>query len=176
MLRLLWLSAFVGAVLLANLFLDTFIRLPWFGLFSIGSIFFAAIFTLRNRLHSYGLPTVYLGIALALLVNMAYGKWVANISFRFLIASFCAILLSELSSTALFQHLRKWSWHKRVLGSNAICIPLDSTAFTLLAFAGSLSLYDMSQIIYADVLGKFVIATAIAYIPGIAPCKATPAL
>src|SRR5690606_11575691 len=71
--RFLWLAAYIGAVLLANVFLDAFIQLPGFGLFSVGSIFFAAVFTLRDRLHGYGLSTVFLGIGLALAVNVIYG-------------------------------------------------------------------------------------------------------
>lgn len=163
--RIMWLAAYVGAVLLANIFLDSFIELPWFGLFSIGSIFFAAVFTLRDRLHQYGLPTVYTGIVLAILVNAVYGHWIAHISPRFLFASFMAILLGELADTAIFQRMRSHRWHTRVLTSNAVSVPLDSTAFTLLAFAGTMGAYDLAQIIYADVLGKFLIAALLAWAP-----------
>jgi len=169
MFRLLWLTAFVGSVLLANIFLDTFIPLPVFGLFSVGSIFFAAVFTLRDRLHSYGLPTVYLAIAAALLVNTLYGLWITQIPIRFIMASFVAILVSELTNTAVFQRLHQWHWHRRVLSSNALSIPLDSLSFTCLAFVGSLPLYDIGQILYVDILGKFLIAALIAYLPFVAP-------
>lgn len=164
MLRYFWLAAFVCNVLLANIFLDRFIALPWFGLFSVGSIFFAAAFTLRDRLHGYGLRTVYLGITLALLVNIIYGHWIAQISHRFILASFIAILISELTDTAIFQRLRKRRWHTRVLASNAVSVPIDSTAFTLLAFTGIMSSYDISQIIFADVIGKYLVAALIAWI------------
>jgi len=160
-----WLAAYVLAVLCANVLLDSFIQLPGFGLFSIGSIFFAAVFTLRDRLHGYGLPTVFLGIALALLVNTLYGQWVAQIPPRFLLASFSAILLGELADTAVFERLRQHPWHVRVLSSNAVSVPLDSTAFTLLAFVGMMSTYDMLQIIFADIIGKYLIAAALAYLP-----------
>jgi len=163
--RALLLLAYVGSVLLANVFLDTFIALPLFGLFSVGSIFFAAVFTLRDALHAYGLRTVYWAIALALLVNAAYGHWVAHISARFLLASFLSILLSELLDTALFARLRRQRWHARVLASNAVSVPLDSTAFTLLAFGGVMGAWDMAQIIYADILGKYAIAALLAYLP-----------
>jgi len=163
--RALCLLAYVGAVLLANIFLDTFVALPLFGLFSVGSIFFAAVFTLRDALHAYGLRSVYWGIALALLVNAAYGHWVAQISPRFLLASFTAILLSELADTAVFARLRCWRWRTRVLLSNAVSVPLDSAAFTLLAFAGVMSAYEIVQIVYADILGKYLIAALLAYAP-----------
>jgi len=167
--RVLCLLAYVGAVLLANIFLDVFVALPFFGLFSIGSVFFAAVFTLRDRLHTYGLPAVYWGIALALLVNVAYGHWVAQISSRFLLASFVSILLSELADTAVFARLRRRRWQTRVLLSNAVSVPLDSAAFTLLAFAGVMSAYDIVQIVYADILGKYLIAALLAYAPFIRP-------
>lgn len=176
MARAFWLAAYVCAVLLANVFLDRFIELPLFGLFSIGSIFFAAVFTLRDRLHGYGLRTVYGGIALALLVNGVYGHWVAQISPRFLLASFTAILLGGLADTAVFQRLRAHGWHARVLASNAISVPLDSMAFTLLAFAGVMSVYDMGQIIYADVLGKYLIVAALAWLPFLRARDKAPAL
>lgn len=173
MLRAFWLVAFVFNVLLANLFLDSFISLPGFGLFSLGSIFFAVAFTLRDRLHSYGLKTVYIGIVLALLVNTLYGHWVAQISYRFIVASFVAILVSELTDTAIFQRLRHRHWATRVFSSHAVSVPIDSTAFTLLAFMGVMSSYDMAQIVFADVVGKYTITLLIAWIPYLAIFKST---
>jgi len=167
--RTLLLLPYVGSVLLANVFLDTFIALPLFGLLSVGSIFFAAVFTLRDALHTYGLRTVYWAIALALLVNAAYGHWIAHISTRFLLASFLSILLSELLDTALFARLHRQRWHTRVLASNAVSVPLDSTAFTLLAFSGVMGVWEMAQIIYADILGKYAIAALLAYLPFLRP-------
>jgi len=168
----LWLVLYVLSVLFANLFLDNFISLPFFGLFSIGSIFFAFIFTLRDRIHRFGLSYVYLAIACALLVNALYGQFVAHIELRFLIASFMAILLGELTDTAIFERLKSSSWHKRVLGSNLVSVPLDSAAFTLLAFLGIMQMYDMLQIIFADIVGKYLIAAFIAFLPLIRPVVA----
>ncbi len=162
--RCFWLAAYVGAVLLANIFLDSFIQLPAFGLFSIGSIFFAAVFTLRDRLHGYGIATVMLGIALALAVNTVFGL-ATGLSARFLVASFTSIILSEVADTAVFQRLRGQGWHVRVLASNAVSVPLDSTAFTLLAFAGTLGSMDLAQIVFADIAGKYLIAAGIAWLP-----------
>jgi len=166
------LLAYVGAVLLANVFLDVFVALPWFGLFSVGSFFFAAVFTLRDALHAHSVRAVYWGIALALLVNAAYGHWVAHISPRFLLASFASILLGELADTAIFARLRRQSWRQKVLLSNAVSVPLDSAAFTLLAFAGVMGAYDMAQIVYADILGKYLIAALLAYAPLLRPQRA----
>lgn len=162
--RFLWILAYVGAVLLANIFLDHFIPLPLFGLLSIGTLFFAAVFTLRDHLHRYGLGTVATGIGLALLVNIGYGLYF-GIEPRFLMASFLSILVSELADTAAFQRLMHWRWRHRVLASNAISVPLDSVLFTVLAFWGSMSLFDMGQIIYADIISKFLIAALLAWLP-----------
>jgi uncharacterized PurR-regulated membrane protein YhhQ (DUF165 family) len=164
--RFCWLAAYVGAVLLANVFLDQFIPLPLFGLLSIGSIFFAAVFTLRDRLHGYGLLTVFLGIALAVIVNVAYGI-VAQISPRLLLASFASILLSELADTVMFQRLHQHRWHLRVIASNAWSVPVDSLGFSLLAFAGTMSCFTIAQIVFADIAGKYLIASVIAWLPGV---------
>ncbi|UTA49971.1 hypothetical protein MSS93_09110 [Deinococcus radiodurans] len=42
------------SILLANITLNKFIQLPVFGLLSVGTIFFAAVFTLRDRIHRAG--------------------------------------------------------------------------------------------------------------------------
>ena len=51
-----WTALYVLAILLANLTLNHFITLPGgYGLLSIGTLFFGAVFTLRDRLHMFGL-------------------------------------------------------------------------------------------------------------------------
>lgn len=159
-----WLIAYVAAVLLANIFLDTFIPLPLFGLLSMGTVFFAAVFTLRDRLHQHGLRPVFLAIALALLVNTLYSHYF-DTPLRFLIASFTSILIGELAATVAFQRLKHHSWPVKALSSNAVGVPIDSTAFTLLAFWGVLSPAIMLQIIFADVLAKLSIAAIMVWQP-----------
>ncbi|MBS1175298.1 MAG: hypothetical protein H6R05_1429 [Burkholderiaceae bacterium] len=184
----LWTALYVCAILFANLTLNNFIPLPVFGLLSVGTLFFGAVFTLRDRLHNFGLKAVYRAIALALLVN-AYVGWLMMSSqpnwlqslilnsglsnwlpvqatedrFRFIVASFIAILISELTDTMVFQKLMQKSWLTRALSSNAISIPLDTILFTLMAFYGSLSWNEMSQIIFADLIFKALISTLIAF-------------
>lgn len=160
----LWLTAYVLSVLLANIFLDTFIPLPWFGLLSVGTVFFAAVFTLRDRLHQHGLRPVLAAIALALSVNTLYSHYFGTPT-RFLIASFASILIGEAAATMAFQKLKHRAWPVKALCSNAVGVPLDSTAFTLLAFWGVLSAGVMSQIIFADVLAKFTLAAIMVWQP-----------
>ena len=160
----LWLSAYVVAVLLANIFLDTFIPLPLFGLLSLGTVFFAAVFTLRDRLHQHGLRPVLSAIGLALLVNTLYSHAFGTPT-RFLMASFASILISELAATVAFQRLKHRSWPIKALSSNAVGVPLDSAAFTLLAFWGVMGPAVMAQIIFADILAKFLIAAIMVWQP-----------
>ncbi|WP_199776928.1 VUT family protein [Deinococcus sp. NW-56] len=150
------------SILLANLTLNQFIPLPVFGLLSVGTIFFAPVFTLRDRIHrAGGLRAVYIAIALALLVNTVAAV-LTDTPWRFVGASFLAILVGELADTAVYQRLIQKSWWTRVLASNAVSVPLDSVLFTLLAFYGDMSSRDIAQIIFADILAKYAIAALFA--------------
>ncbi|WP_295814981.1 VUT family protein [uncultured Deinococcus sp.] len=150
------------SILLANLTLNRFIPLPVYGLLSVGTIFFAAVFTLRDRIHrAGGLNAVYIAIAVALAVNTV-AALLTGTPWRFIGASFLAILVGELADTAVYQRLIQRSWWTRVLASNAVSVPLDSVLFNLLAFAGDMPGGQIAQIIYADIVAKFVIAALFA--------------
>lgn len=150
--------AYATSVLLANVTLNQFIQLPGYGLLSIGTIFFAFIFTLRDRIHARGgLKPVFIAIALAVTVN-TIAAWAIDTPARFIISSFIAILCGELADTAIFHRLRYRAWGLRVLSSNAISVPLDAILFNLLAFYGSMSTSDILQIIYADIIVKYLIS------------------
>ncbi|MEF2279816.1 VUT family protein [Deinococcus sp. YIM 134068] len=153
---------YAASILLANLTLNQFIPLPLFGLLSVGTIFFAAVFTLRDRIHREGgLRAVYIAIAAALIVN-TLAALLTDTPWRFIGASFLAILVGELADTAVYQRLIRRSWWTRVLASNAVSVPLDSILFTLLAFWGDMSTRDIAQIIFADILAKYAIAALFA--------------
>lgn len=156
-----WTLLYVASVLFANLTLNKFIDLGAFGLLSVGTIFFAAVFTLRDKLHQFGLRVVFLAIGLAVAVNVAVTA-ALDTPVRFVVASLIAILVGELADTALYQRFIQRSWLTRALSSNAISIPLDTLLFTLLAFYGELSSADMAKIIWADLLFKTLIAGALA--------------
>jgi uncharacterized PurR-regulated membrane protein YhhQ (DUF165 family) len=158
-----WIALYCASVLAANLTLDNFIDLRWFGMLSVGTVFFAAVFTLRDKLHQYGLKTVFVAIGLAVVINVAVAVALGT-PMRFIIASFLAILFSELTDTAVYQRLINRSWLTRALTSNAISIPLDSLLFTIVAFYGIMSNAEMAQIIWADILFKTLIAGGIAFL------------
>lgn len=150
------------SILLANLTLNKFIPLPVFGLLSVGTIFFAAVFTLRDRIHrAGGVPAVLVAIALALLVNTVAAVLLGT-PLRFVGASFLAILVGELADTGVYQRLIRRSWWTRVLASNAVSVPLDSVLFTLLAFYGDMSSREITEIIFADIVAKYAIAALFA--------------
>ncbi|RIY34157.1 hypothetical protein CKF54_01625 [Psittacicella hinzii] len=161
--KYIWILGYVLSVLLANVTLDKFIPLPIYGQLSIGTLFFAFIFTLRDRIHHFGLKYVFIAIGLALLVTVTYSIY-DNIEPRFVIASFLSIAAGELADTVVFQNLKKSNWLVRCFTSNSISVPLDSCLFTFLAFWGNpeFPLSFMLQIIYADIVIKYIIAAVVA--------------
>lgn len=163
LMKYIWISSYIISVLLANIYLNDFIPLPLYGQLSIGTLFFAFIFTLRDRIHGYGLRYVLLAIALALVVTVTYSIFYGVLP-RFIFASFLSILAGELTDTLVFQNFKKHNWLLRCLTSNVFSVPLDATLFTFLAFYGmpDFPLSIILEIIYADVIIKYAIAAIIA--------------
>ena len=159
----LYAAGYVASVALANLTLDIFVTLPWLGVFTFGTLFFALTFTFRDRVHhlSNSKTFVYQTIAATALVNVI-AAYFTDTPWRFIIASFIAIVLSETADTEVFHAFKTKSWTRRVLTSNAISVPLDTAVFVLIAFYGSLPNNIMWQIFQNDVLWKYAIATVIA--------------
>ncbi|GHA73991.1 hypothetical protein GCM10009007_13950 [Formosimonas limnophila] len=157
-----WTFLYVASVLFANLYLDHFIELGILGKLSWGTLFFALVFTLRDKLHQFGLRAVFIAIGLAVLTNILAAVYL-NTPERFIAASFIAILVGELADTAMYQRLTRHSWLTRALSSNAISIPLDTLLFNLLAFYGDMTNTDIGKIIWADILFKTVIAGGLAF-------------
>ena len=154
-------TVYVLCTLLANFTFDTFIPLPLFGLLSVGTLFFGITFTQRDRVHRYGRTQVYLLILVAAVTNLLLSFYL-GIPLRFLLAGFLAIILAEAADTEVYQHFISRRWLTRVVTSNAVSIPIDSVTFTLIAFAGTLSLAAMGEIIFADILAKTVIGVVAA--------------
>lgn len=149
-------AIYVFCTLVANFLYDTFIELPFYGMLSVGTIPFAVTFTQRDRVHRYGRKTVYIMIAVAAVANVIM-SYALDVPLRFILASFLAIMLAETADTEVYQRFIKRRWILRVAASNAISIPLDSTVFTLIAFAGTFTIATMAEIIAADILAKLVI-------------------
>ncbi len=155
-------AIYIGAVLLANQTTTDFIALPWYGLVSVGTLVFGITFTQRDRVHRSGRPWVYaMLITTAILASLQ--SYLLDVSWRIILASSLAILLAESADTEIFHRLRKRRWVVRVIGSNAISIPLDSLIFTVIAFAGVFSWGMIWSIIWGDVVAKTVIGTVAAF-------------
>ena len=163
--------AYVAVVAVSNLLVDKFIDLGAFGLLSAGTITFGITFTIRDLAHQasvragLGRRPVFLMIGVAAVVNVVVAM-ATNTPARFLVASFLAILISEGIDTEIYHRLRSRSWLVRVLSSNAVSVPLDSSIFTIVAFLGVAG-YDaitMLQIVQADLIFKFLVGTVLALI------------
>ena len=163
--------AYVAVVAVSNLLVDKFIDLGAFGLLSAGTITFGITFTIRDLAHQasvragLGRRPVFLMIGIAAVVNV-FVAMATETPARFLAASFLAILISEVIDTEIYHRLRSRSWLVRVLSSNAVSVPLDSSIFTIVAFLGVAG-YDaitMVQIVQADLIFKFLVGTVLALI------------
>jgi uncharacterized PurR-regulated membrane protein YhhQ (DUF165 family) len=163
--------AYVVIVAVSNLLVDKFIDLGAFGLLSAGTITFGITFTIRDLAHQasvragLGRRPVFLMIGIAAVVNVCVAM-ATETPARFLAASFLAILISEVIDTEIYHRLRTRSWLVRVLSSNAVSVPLDSSIFTIVAFLGVAG-YDaitMVQIVQADLIFKFLVGTVLALI------------
>jgi uncharacterized PurR-regulated membrane protein YhhQ (DUF165 family) len=156
-------AGYVVSVALANLTLQYFITLPLLGVFTFGTLFFAFTFTFRDRVHhlSQSKSFVYQTIAVTALVNVV-AAYLTDTPWRFIIASFIAIVIAETADTEIYHAFRRRSWTTRVLTSNAVSVPVDTAIFALIAFWGSVEGKILWQIFQNDVLWKYGIATIIA--------------
>jgi len=155
-------AIYIGAVLLANQTTTDFIHLPWYGLVSVGTLVFGITFTQRDRVHRAGRPWVYaMLVTTAILASIQ--SYVLDVSWRIIVASSLAILLAESADTEIFHRLRERRWIVRVMGSNAVSIPLDSLIFTTIAFAGAFSWPMIWSIIWGDIVAKTAIGTFVAF-------------
>lgn len=150
-------AAYIMCIVVANIFADNIVTV---GIsFAIGTLFFGAIFTLRDYIHSYfGKHVVYLVIGSAGIVT-AVLAYINQIEYRVVIASLVALIISELTDTEIFHKLSDRYWYIRALSSNAVSIPLDTILFTLLAFYGIWETGLIMSVILGDVIIKFIIAT-----------------
>jgi len=155
---------YILSIIAANLTVDQFIEFPFGILVSVGTLFFGATFTLRDYMHQHhGRQYVYLIIGLALVCNVLVAAWTGT-PMRFIVAGFLAIAVSEFADTEVYQRLRRRNWYVRVLASNSVSIPLDSTIFTVLAFAGIMTMGQMVGIIVGDIIIKGIIGLLLAFV------------
>lgn len=152
---------YIAAVLAANYTATMFLPFPVFGQVSIGTIIFGVTFTQRDKIHALGRRAVYATIAVAALL-CSVESVLMDVPARIILASFVAIILSEAADTEVFQHLTERSWALRVVSSNAVSIPLDSLLFNLIAFYGVFSSFELSSIIFGEIVTKTLVSWAYA--------------
>lgn len=145
---------YILAVLLANYTAIMFVPLPVFGLVSVGTLIFGVTFTMRDHVHAYGRKAVYTMIAAAAVLMVLESVFLA-VPWRIIGASFTAIVLAEATDTEIYQRLLHRSWFVRVLGSNAISIPIDSVLFNVLAFVGVFTVPILVAIVFGEIVVKF---------------------
>jgi hypothetical protein len=158
---------YILAVLAANYTTtpEWFISLPGYGLVPLGTFIFGITFTQRDRLHQYGRGYVYRAIAIAAFANVLMSA-VLHVPLRIILASFVAIVLAESADTEVYQKLLQRSWLVRVLGSNAVSIPIDTLLFNSIAFLGELPLSEITALMVGDIVIKSAIGAVAALYRG----------
>ncbi len=175
-------AIYIGAVLLANQWATEVIQItrdglhlksvydfpmdmaiaPQNGLIVVGTVVFGITFTQRDRVHRAGRAWVYLMLIVTTILA-ALQSWFLDVSWRIIVASTLAILLSELVDTEVFHRLKERRWFVRVMASNAVSIPIDTVIFNLIAFGGVLSAGLIAAIMVGDIIVKAVVATLAAF-------------
>ncbi len=67
------------------------------------------------------------------------------------------IVLAETADTEVYQRLLGRSWMQRVIGSNAVSIPLDSVIFNAIAFAGVFAAPKLAAIVFGEIVVKTIV-------------------
>jgi hypothetical protein len=130
---MIWLALYIGTIFAANWAIDAFGVVPvGFGLMAPAAVYFVGLaFTFRDLAQD---STGKWPVVGAILVGALLSAFVSP---ALALASGTAFLFSEMADFAVYTPLRKRSWRKAVLASNAVGIVLDSVIFLTLAF-GSL--------------------------------------
>lgn len=175
-------AIYIGAVLLANEWATRVVQVtregfklksvfdfppdlaitPQNGLIVVGTVVFGITFTQRDRVHRAGRAWVYLMLIVTTILA-ALQSWFLDVSWRIILASTLAILLSELVDTEVFHKLKERKWFVRVAASNAVSIPIDTLIFNLVAFGGVLGAGLIVAIMIGDLIVKAVVATIAAF-------------
>jgi uncharacterized PurR-regulated membrane protein YhhQ (DUF165 family) len=176
-------AIYIGAVLLANEWATRVVQItrdgltlksvfdfppdlaitPQNGLIVVGTVVFGITFTQRDRVHRAGRAWVYLMLIVTTILA-SLQSWLLDVSWRIILASTLAILLSEMVDTEVFHKLRERKWFVRVAASNAVSIPIDTAIFNLVAFGGVLGAGLIVAIMIGDIVVKAVVATLAAFV------------
>jgi len=151
-----------------------------FGVFVPAAVFiYALTFTLRDAIHKQlGKGAAQLTIITAAVVNVCMALyfmftvglkpapfWGAQDAYsiilgvvpRIAVASILAEVISELIDTQIYHLLRNKKPYIRVIGSNAVSLPVDSFIFVTFAFAGTMPWSNVLMLALGQVLMKAIV-------------------
>ena len=100
-----------------------------------------------------------IGLAAA---GMAIMSVALEVPGQIIAASLVAILISEATDTEVYQRLTARRPIVRVLGSNAVSIPIDSIIFNVIAFTGIFSGAMVVQLIVGEIIVKTLAGALVA--------------
>jgi uncharacterized PurR-regulated membrane protein YhhQ (DUF165 family) len=150
-----WLLAYIGSIVLANICTTQFGLVPiGFGLMVTAGTF-AAGFALIAR-DAVQVSAGKIVVLLAIIAGAAISAITSNPTIA--LASGIAFLVSELIDFAVFTPLKEKSLARAVVISSVVSAPVDTVLFLYLAGFG---------ITWQAVLGQFIIKTALALIAAI---------
>ncbi len=175
-------AVYVSAQLLSNIASLQIVQFAGLS-FDAGTFIYPITFTLRDLAHKVlGLKGVRILIITAVAINLfmsvffwfvstlqpdtaagsseIWGKVLSPV-WRITIASVLSQLISELTDTEVYRVwvdriTKKLQW-MRVLVSNSVSVPLDSLAFSFMAFYGTMPVESVWGIFWANVIIKMII-------------------
>jgi uncharacterized integral membrane protein (TIGR00697 family) len=148
-----------------------------------GCLVYAITFTWRDLIHKRlgrewaraaivvaAFMNVFMVLSFLAVIRFDYPVWWGNqaaiesvlgIVWRITVASIIAELISELVDTEVYHQLieRIPSRHQwaRVLGSNLVSLPLDSVIFATIAFAGTMPLSGLTELMWGQIVFKALV-------------------
>ncbi len=175
-------AIYVSAQLLANIASLQIVLFAGLS-FDAGTFIYPITFTLRDLAHKVlGLKGVRVLIVTAVAINLfmavffwfvstlqpdtaagsseIWGKVLSPV-WRITVASILSQLIAELTDTEVYRVwvdriTRRYQW-MRVLVSNSISVPLDSLAFSFMAFYGTMPVESVWGIFWANVIIKMLV-------------------
>lgn len=176
-------SLYVSFQLFANILSTKIAILPYFNLaIDGGTVIYPLTFTLRDFVHkTHGKKDARQVIVIAAILNAVMfglfwlvGKMTPDPTWQFqrayeqillpvgriVLASIIAQVISELIDTEIFSRVyKKMGDTTAVFASNTVGLVVDSFIFCFIAFLGALPFATVMQIVFTNILIKFVIST-----------------
>jgi queuosine precursor transporter len=155
---------YIVVIAIANLTANNFLYQSPIITITLGTVIFSAVFTLRDKLHQFGKPIVYIAIILATIVSYFINVY-TNTPSQIVLASVIALFLGELTDTEVFDRVKQKSWLVRSLYSNLASVPTDTILFNCIAFWGDPVMQALiPTLIVGDLVVKLVFSTGLSLV------------